>query len=102
MNKQAKLASIWFAAAIMAGALGAAQAAGDAAAGHEKASGCASCHGADGKGRVPLAGKKEAYLLEQLQAFKSGARQEMMMNMMAKKLSDEDMADLAAYYAAQK
>ncbi len=102
MNKQIKILSLSFAALMMAGALSAAHAAGDAAAGHEKASGCANCHGADGKGRVPLAGKKEAYLLEQLQAFKSGARQEAMMNMLTKKLSDADMADLAAYFAAQK
>lgn len=85
-------------------AVGAATAhgAGDAAAGRDKAKGCASCHGADGKGRIPLAGKKADYLAEQLRAFKSGARKETMMNMMTKELSEQDIADLAAYFASQK
>ena len=78
-----------------------AQAAGDIVAGAEKAKGCASCHGVDGKGRIPLAGKKAGYLAEQLQAFRSGVRKESMMNMMAKSLSDEDIADLAAYFASK-
>ncbi len=79
----------------------AAQAAGDVAAGAEKAKSCASCHGIDGKGRIPLAGKNAGYLSEQLQAFRSGVRKEQMMNMMAKNLSDEDIADLAAYFASR-
>lgn len=79
----------------------AAQAAGDAAAGAEKAKGCASCHGLDGKGRVPLAGKKPDYLAGQLQAFKSGARKNEMMNMIASKLSEQDIADLAAYFSSR-
>lgn len=79
-----------------------AQAAGDVAAGHAKAKGCASCHGMDGKGTVPLAGKKAAYLEEQLRAFKGGERKQEMMNMMAKSLSDQDIEDLAAYYASLK
>jgi cytochrome c553 len=79
----------------------AALAAGDAAAGAEKAKGCASCHGLDGKGRIPLAGKRADYLEEQLRAFKSGVRKERMMNMMAGNLSDQDIADLAAYFASK-
>lgn len=79
----------------------AAQAAGDAAAGAEKAKSCASCHGLDGKGRIHLAGKKAGYLEEQLRAFRSGVRKEAMMNMMAKSLSDQDIADLAAYFASK-
>jgi cytochrome c553 len=78
-----------------------AQAAGDAAAGAEKAKGCASCHGIDGKGRIPLAGKDADYLAQQLQAFKSGVRKEKMMNMMAGSLSDQDIADLAAYFSSK-
>jgi cytochrome c553 len=76
-------------------------AAGDAAAGAEKAKGCASCHGIDGKGRIPLAGKDADYLAQQLHAFKSGVRKEQMMNMMAGSLSDQDIADLAAYFSSQ-
>lgn len=88
-------------AALLLGYITAAQAAGDAAAGHDKAKGCANCHGLDGKGRIPLAGKKADYLAEQLRAFKSGVRKEQMMNMMAKNLSDQDIVDLAAYFSAQ-
>jgi len=88
-------------AALASGAISA-QAAGDVAAGRAKAKGCANCHGIDGKGTVPLAGKKAAYLEEQLRAFKSGQRKQEMMNMMAKNLSDQDIEDLAAYYASLK
>ena len=79
----------------------AAHAAGDPDAGAEKARGCAGCHGIDGKGRVPLAGKSAVYLEEQLRAFQSGVRRQQMMNMMARSLSDQDIADLAAYFASQ-
>ena len=78
-----------------------AQASGDPSAGAAKAKGCASCHGLDGKGRIPLAGKKADYLAEQLKAFKSGARKNEMMSMMASQLSDQDIADLAAYFASK-
>ncbi len=80
-----------------------AQAGGDAAAGKSKAAQCTGCHGAGGQGNPAspaLAGRDAAYLKEQLQAYRSGARQHSMMNMMAKKLSDRDIADLAAYYAS--
>jgi cytochrome c553 len=89
----------WIAALVMIA--NPAQAAGNAAAGAEKAKGCAGCHGMDGKGRIPLAGRKAGYLTEQLQAFKSGERQNEMMNMVAKGLSDEDIADLAAYFSSR-
>jgi len=91
--------------AVVAGLLvlgaAAAQGVGDVAAGAEKAKGCASCHGLDGKGRIPLAGKKAEYLAEQLRAFKSGTRRAQMMNMLAGGLSDQDIADLAAYFASK-
>ena len=81
------------------------QAGGDAARGAELAVDCADCHGADGMGdedNPKLAGLDEAYQIEQLKAFKSGERvdEEEMMSMYAKDLSDQDMADLAAYYAS--
>jgi len=83
---------------------GSVQAGGDAARGAELAPDCADCHGDDGKGddETPgIAGLDAAYHVEQLQAFKSGARvdEDEMMPMYAEDLSDQDMADIAAYYA---
>lgn len=88
------------------GAAGPALAAGDAAAGQAKAITCSACHGADGNSLNPewpsLAGQHESYTIKQLQAFKSGARQNVLMSSQAMGLSDQDMADLAAYFASQK
>ncbi|MCG8466171.1 MAG: cytochrome c [Xanthomonadales bacterium] len=78
--------------------------AADAAAGKAKAGTCAGCHGANGISASPawpnLAGQKEAYLAKQLKDFKSGARKDPVMAGMAAALSDEDIANLAAYYAS--
>jgi cytochrome c553 len=80
--------------------------AGDAAAGKGKSMMCSACHGAAGISAVPtypnLAGQKEAYLVIQLKAFKSGARNNATMKGMVASLSETDMADLAAYYASLK
>ena len=80
--------------------------AGDAAVGKSKAGMCAACHGAAGISAVPmypnLAGQKEAYLAKQLKDFKSGKRQDPVMAPMAKMLSDEDLLNVAAYYASLK
>ena len=86
-------------------AAGAVQAGGDAAAGAALAVDCADCHGEDGKGDEDypaLTGLDSAYLIEQLSAFKSGERvdEDEMMPMYAEDLSDQDMADLAAYFAS--
>lgn len=82
----------------------AAQAAGTAAAGKAKAAVCAACHGLDGRSQMPeapnLAGQVEGYLVEQLRAFKSGARHNEQMSIVAKPLSAQDIDDLAAYYAS--
>lgn len=79
---------------------------GDAAAGKEKAAMCGACHGATGVTPNPLypdlAGQKDQYLVKQLADFKSGARTDMMMAPMAANLSEQDMADLAAYFSSQK
>jgi cytochrome c553 len=75
---------------------------GDATAGEAKAATCAGCHGAAGEGNTDnpkLAGLDEAYQVEQLMAFKSGARENAMMQMFAGQLSEQDMADVSAYYA---
>lgn len=66
---------------------------------------CAGCHGVDGlgTGNAPaLAGQDAEYLVKQLYDYKSGARQNVMMNTIAKSLSDQDIADVAAYYASLK
>jgi|TARA_B110000211_G_scaffold66262_1_gene76455 cytochrome c553 len=80
--------------------------AGDAAAGKAKSAMCAACHGAAGISAVPmypnLAGQKEAYLAKQLKDFKSGNRKDPVMAPMAMALSDEDVANIAAYYAGLK
>jgi len=65
---------------------------------------CSACHGIDGLSKLPqapnLAGQIEQYLVEQIQAFRGGARKNEMMTLVVKPLSDSDIADLAAYYAA--
>jgi len=80
--------------------------AGDAAAGKAKAAMCASCHGQTGISLSPLwpnlAGQKEQYLIKQMKAFRDGTRQDPMMAPMVAALSDTDIDNLAAYYAAQK
>ncbi|WP_448565722.1 c-type cytochrome [Thalassotalea ganghwensis] len=80
--------------------------AGDIAAGKAKAATCQACHGAEGISAVPmypnLAGQKEAYLVKQLKDFKSGARKDPVMSAMAMPLSDEDIANISAYYASLK
>jgi cytochrome c553 len=86
-------------------AAGAAQAGGDPAKGKELSVDCTDCHGENGLGDAEtpaIAGLDEAFLIEQMQAFKSGARPDKddSMLMYVEDLSDQDMADLAAYYAA--
>ncbi len=78
---------------------------GNVSAGQRKSAVCQSCHGADGVGITPqwpnLAGQYEDYLRRSLHAYKSGARQNAIMNGFASGLSDQDIADLAAYYASR-
>jgi cytochrome c553 len=78
--------------------------AGDTEAGKAKSVVCAACHGGSGISPTPiwpnLAGQKEQYIIAQLKAFKDGTRQNPQMAPMAAGLSDDDMANLAAYYAS--
>lgn len=78
--------------------------AGDAKAGRQKALQCQTCHGLDGQSKLPeapnLAGQVEPYLVKSLQDYKTGARQNEMMSVVAPILSDRDIEDLAAYYAS--
>jgi len=81
-------------------------AAGSVEAGQLKSATCGACHGMDGNSPSPewpnLAGQHAAYIEKQLNAFKAGERKNDLMAPMAMILSDEDMADLAAYFASQK
>lgn len=89
-------------------AAGTVHAAGNAAAGKEKATtlGCIACHGEDGNSPNPvwpkLAGQHPSYLAKQIGAFKSGDRKDDAMSPMAMIIAtDEDLADLTAHFAAQ-
>lgn len=79
---------------------------GNPAAGKEKAATCGSCHGEDGNSMDPnfprLAGQYESYLVKALEDYQSGARNNPMMAGFAATLSEEDIKDVAAYYASQK
>jgi cytochrome c553 len=65
---------------------------------------CAMCHGLDGQAKLPespnLSGQAEQYLAAQMKAFHDGVRKNDMMALVAPALSEKDVADLAAYYAA--
>jgi cytochrome c553 len=78
--------------------------AGDVKAGRAKAQMCQACHGLDGLSKMPdapnIAGQIEPYFAAQLQAFKSGARKNEAMSLVAATLSDKDIDDLAAYFSA--
>ncbi len=77
--------------------------AADAEAGKAKAAACAACHGPVGVSMIPmfpnLAGQKAPYLEKQMKAFRDGSRKDPSMEGQAKPLSDEDIANLSAYYA---
>jgi cytochrome c553 len=84
----------------------AAPAAGNVEAGKTKSMTCAACHGADGNSVSAmwpsLAGQHAAYIVRQLKAFKNGERDDVTMKPFAMMLSDQDMLDVAAYFATQK
>ena len=100
---------VYVTALVLAGALvpfASAHAGGDAAAGKAKAMICAACHGPDGNSVNPiwpkLAGQHEAYLAKQIRAFKSGERVDPTMAPMMQLVKEEDIDDIAAFYASQK
>ena len=84
----------------------AADLAGNAAAGQTKAAVCGACHGPDGNSMAPnfpkLAGQGDRYLLKQLHDIKDGKRTVLEMTGLLTNLSDQDMADIAAWFASQK
>lgn len=93
-------------AVVSLGLIGPAYAAGDAAAGKAKAGACAGCHGPTGGGTTmapkKIAGQDPAEIVQALKDFKSGKRENAIMKGQAGQLSDDDMANLAAYFASLK
>ncbi len=94
------------AALVMFGAASTVQAAGNATAGQTKAIACGACHGATGSAPImptypKLAGQHASYIAKQLADFKAAARKDPTMQGMAAPLSEQDMADIAAYFSAQ-
>lgn len=80
---------------------------GDAVAGKTKAQACAGCHGEDGNNAAGsafprLAGQYENYLVKALHDYKAGKRKNAVMNGIAEALGDEDIENIAAFYASQK
>ena len=100
----AKLAATLICVAVF-GSSAPALAAGTKEAGQAKSTPCIACHGIDGNSANPewpsIAGQHETYLVRQLKAFRDGVRQNPLMTPMAAGLSDEDIADLAAWYSSQ-
>jgi cytochrome c553 len=78
---------------------------GDVDAGKEKATACAACNGANGVSPSPMfptiAGQHADYLVHALKAYKSGKRDNPLMQATAAALSDEDIDDLAAYFSSE-
>ncbi len=109
MKKITNLLSFLQFAVLGIASLGIAQTAsaqGDAAAGEAKVALCATCHGVGGNSQIPenpkLAGQNANYILKQLEDYKSGARENITMSAMVGALSEQDMQDIAAYYASQQ
>jgi cytochrome c553 len=91
-------------ACMLACGMSAAQA--DVQIGRAKARTCAVCHGEAGVSVLPnapnLAGQPEVYLAEQLKAYRSGKRSNEIMNVIAKPLTDVEIADLSSWFASIK
>jgi cytochrome c553 len=100
-----RLLSLTVGVLVLLAAVGGAAAADDIQAGKAKSGACAVCHGVQGQGvgpNVALAGKSEADIVQALQDFKSGKRAATVMKPFAGMLSDQDMANLGAFYASLK
>ncbi|MEX1667984.1 cytochrome c [Zhongshania guokunii] len=98
-----KTVLVMFASLMFAGAAMAAE--GNPRAGKMKATACAACHGADGNSAAPsfpkLAGQGERYLVKQISDIKSGARAVPMMAGQLDNFSEQDIANVAAFYASK-
>jgi cytochrome c553 len=100
-----KASQIGVIAMVLSGLISFAANASDAEAGKAKSAACAACHGADGNSVNPvwpsLAGQHASYLVKQLMDFKQGRRENAVMAGMVAGLNDDDMKDIAAYFASQ-
>lgn len=105
MNKSSLLTGLLVAAPLVM-ASGVSYAGGDAANGETLAATCAGCHGADGNSTIEtnpvLAGQYESYLVRALKDYRSGSRESAIMAGFAAALSDQDIRDLAAWFASQE
>lgn len=101
MKKTLRLAVL----GMLVGLAGTAVAAGDPAAGEQKAKACAGCHGETGISSSPqnpnLAGQHEQALYDSMIAYKEDKRDHPAMKAFIAPLSEQDIADLAAFYASQ-
>ncbi|MCU1724723.1 c-type cytochrome [Pseudomonas sp. 5P_5.1_Bac1] len=104
MNKL--LVSLLLTLGVTGGANAAGTIVGDAAAGQSKTAVCGACHNPDGNSLAPnfpkLAGQGDKYLLKQLNDIKAGKRTVLEMTGMLTAFSDQDLADIAAYFSSQK
>jgi len=100
------MTKILAAAALLALAIPAYAASGDAEVGRKKSTPCAVCHGANGVSPSPefpnLAGQHVDYLEAALRHYKNGKRKNPIMQAQVANLTQKDMLDLAAYFASQK
>lgn len=100
------LGGVILAGALFAPALHAQDLAGDRDAGRRLSMQCRTCHGAEGRAQIPIAphigGEPQAYLVDQLTAFRDGTREHEMMSIVARTLTDQQIADLAAWYAGHR
>ncbi len=95
-----------FALALLLTTVMPAWAGGDAATGEQKAVTCVACHGAGGAAPISpqypiLAGQHADYLAQSLQQYQNGQRKNAIMTGLAAGLSEQDIKDLAAYFASQ-
>jgi cytochrome c553 len=106
ISRKQMTAAVALSAALAASPLAGGTAAADAAAGKAKAGMCRACHGIDGVAKQPdapnIGGESAIYLERQLRAFRSGERKHEQMSIIAGGLSDEDIADLVAWYSGIK
>ena len=106
MNQKANIALLALTATLVTALPLSALAKGNPAAGKEKSATCQACHGLDGKAIDPsypnLAGQYASYMEKALRDYRDGRRTNMIMAPMAAGLSNQDIEDLAAWYASQE
>lgn len=91
---------------LLAGSLSAEELPGDREAGRKLSGQCRTCHGLEGFAKIPIAphigGEPDVYIRAQLTAFRDGTREHEMMSIVAKSLTDQNIADLAAWYSGHQ